>query len=162
MATPQPAPESSLQVRRLFAASREKVFRAWTERAALEQWMCRTNPASTTRYLDLDVRPGGKHHLEIRNPNGDVYVQVGTFREIRPYDKIVFTWSWEQTPQGKAKPEEIVETLVTVEFFERGNQTEVLLTHERFPSAPMRDMHQQGWNACFDALEKVLQTLGNN
>ena len=35
MATPQSSPELTLQVRRTFAASREKVFAAWTEREQL-------------------------------------------------------------------------------------------------------------------------------
>ncbi|MGB2900064.1 MAG: SRPBCC domain-containing protein [Candidatus Acidiferrum sp.] len=38
------------------------------------------------------------------------------------------------------------ETQVTVEFFVRGNTTEVVLTHAVFGSAKDRDHHKQGWS----------------
>ena len=40
------------------------------------------------------------------------------------------------------------ETLVTVLFKEAGDKTEVVLTHEFFADAHMRDEHNQGWNGC--------------
>ena len=50
------------------------------------------------------------------------------------------------------------ETLVTVEFFARGNSTEVVLTHATFGTAKDRDDHNRGWNGCFDILARVIQT----
>jgi len=58
MPSPQQGSEMHLQVRRVFAAPREKVYRAWLERAGLEQWMCRDSPQSATRYRDFDIREG--------------------------------------------------------------------------------------------------------
>ncbi len=49
------------------------------------------------------------------------------------------------------------ETLVTVEFRDLGASTEVVLTHELFPTDKTRDAHNQGWNGCLDRLVKVLQ-----
>ena len=40
------------------------------------------------------------------------------------------------------------ETLVTVEFFEKGNLTELVLTHERLPHAEAVDGHRKGWTGC--------------
>jgi uncharacterized protein YndB with AHSA1/START domain len=156
MATPQQSPETRLQIRRTFAAPREKVFRAWTARQALEQWMCRDKPDHVARYLELDVRTGGRFVLEIKNGKGEVYLQQGTYREVKPPEKIVFTWSWKKTPATPGDLTECPETLVTLEFFDRGAQTEIVLTHEGFTSATMRDAHTMGWTGCFDVLEKVL------
>lgn len=50
------------------------------------------------------------------------------------------------------------ETQVTVEFFEQGDSTEILLTQEFFPSTKRRDEDYAGWNACFDALGRYLQS----
>jgi len=76
------------------------------------------------------------------------YVAYGTYREILPPEKLVYTWSWEgQDP---------METLVTVEFREVGDSTEVELTHERFPNAEERDKHNEGWVGCLDQLSKLL------
>jgi hypothetical protein len=33
------------------------------------------------------------------------------------------------------------ETLAAVEFFQRGQQTEIVLTHSRFPSEEIRNRH---------------------
>jgi uncharacterized protein YndB with AHSA1/START domain len=50
------------------------------------------------------------------------------------------------------------DTKVTVEFFARGDLTEVVLTHATFGSTKLRDEHHRGWNGCLDMLAKVLQT----
>lgn len=48
------------------------------------------------------------------------------------------------------------ETLVTVEFRDLGDMTEVVLTHERFLSVQSRDQHQHGWTSTFVCLEQAL------
>jgi len=58
MASSATGPEAKLEIRRMFAAPREKVFEAWTQREKLEKWMCRF-PHNETRYTAVDVRPGG-------------------------------------------------------------------------------------------------------
>ncbi len=158
MATPQPAPGTRLQIRRTFAASRAKVFEAWTQREKLEKWMCRDNPKNSPRYIEVDVRPGGTNRMEIRTADGHVYLQRVTFREVKPPEKLVFTWAWERFSASGQKDEQQDETLVTVEFHERGNSTEVVLTHELFRDAEQRDRHSVGWNGCFDVLASALES----
>jgi uncharacterized protein YndB with AHSA1/START domain len=157
MATTQQAPETKLQVRRMIMAPRDKVFQAWTQRALLERWMCRPTPDREVKYHELDVRPGGRYRLETVSPTGDLYMLEGTYREIRPPEKLVFTWAWTRTPDKGSPIKENEETLVTVEFLERGKVTEVVLTHEKFSSAEIRERHEHGWNGCFDTLNGVLQ-----
>jgi hypothetical protein len=41
-----------------------------------------------------------------------------------------------------------------VEFTGNGDQTRVVLQHDRLPSASSRDRHRQGWDACLDNLER--------
>ncbi len=38
----------------------------------------------------------------------------------------------------------------------RCKDTEVVLTHERFPNTELRDRHQQGWTGCLARLSKSL------
>jgi uncharacterized protein YndB with AHSA1/START domain len=160
MATPQSSPEVTLQVRRTFAASREKVFAAWTEREQLEKWMCRDVPAHTIIHHQQDIRTGGLYLMEIRDPaKGETYWGQGTYREVTPPEKLVFTWAWSKDrPDGPTMHPGSHETLVTVEFFARGNSTEVVLTHTGLGTAALRDDHNRGWNGCFDVLAKVLQS----
>ena len=48
------------------------------------------------------------------------------------------------------------ETLVTVEFRERGGAAELPLTHERFREKTLRDQHEMGWTWTLDCLAKHL------
>ena len=82
-------------------------------------------------------------------PDGPVFYLSGTYREVRPPEKLVYTWRWEAEP-------EYGETLVTVEFHDRGGSTEIVLTHELFPTEKARGEHERGWSGCCDKLAKIL------
>jgi uncharacterized protein YndB with AHSA1/START domain len=157
MASAASGPETKLQVRRTFAARRETVFAAWTERQHLERWMCRPDPRNVTQYLEFDLREGGKHLLEVRLPNGHRYLNKGSYQVIRPPEKLVFTWAWEYFDAEGKKIGELTGTLVTVEFHDRAGATDVVLTHEFFPDPATRDSHNNGWNGCVELLGQYLQ-----
>lgn len=156
MASTVAGPESRLQIRRMFSAPREKVFEAWTQREKLEKWMCRDDSENVARYTEFNVCPGGTNCMEIRTTDGATYKQKVTFQEIKPPEKLVFTWSWERFAPSGEKNEVQDETLVTVDFVPRGTFTEVTLTHERFRDSEQRDRHNKGWNGCFDKLAEAL------
>jgi uncharacterized protein YndB with AHSA1/START domain len=144
-----------LQLRRVFQAPRERVWAAWTQREQLEAWMCKDVPAHNPKYVELDVRPGGRYVIEIPLSDGK-YVGQGTFREVRPPEKLVFTWSWTRVP---ARPGEQLggESVVTVELFDRGGSTEMLFTHSDFESTEIREGSRTGWLGCFDVLGRLLE-----
>ena len=49
--------------------------------------------------------------------------------------------------------------MVTVELFERGTDTELVLTHRRLPPDQV-ESHRQGWTDIVAKLEQVLGSLG--
>jgi uncharacterized protein YndB with AHSA1/START domain len=51
--------------------------------------------------------------------------------------KLVFTWS------AIEKPDEV--TLVTVEFLPQGDETDLVLTHERFLHGDVAERYKNGW-----------------
>ncbi|MGA8142678.1 MAG: SRPBCC family protein [Candidatus Acidiferrales bacterium] len=125
--------------------------------------MCRDVPAHEPKYTELDVRPGGRYVIEIPVPNeGFTYRGYGVFREVKPPEKLVFTWAWEKVPFEKSMPEVLDggESLVTIQLIDRGKSTEMIFTHEGFPNAKVRSDHQTGWNGCFEVLDKYLQPQG--
>ena len=61
----------------------------------------------------------------------------GAFVEIRPPERLVSTFRWERGEWGYP------ETLVSVDFYDKGDETTVTLTHEGFPDENMRDEHQR-------------------
>ncbi len=139
----------SLQVKRRFAAPREKVFRAWTDPEAVKQW--HASDEYQTHVAELDLRVGGRYRFEFKRLSDGVVKPVwGTYREVRAPERLVYTWQMD-SPDIK-----LGETVVTVEFLDRGGETEVVLTHELYPNAEICEQHNQGWNACFDRLPKCL------
>jgi uncharacterized protein YndB with AHSA1/START domain len=151
---------TSFQIRRVLDSPRAKVFAAWTQKELLEQWMCRDVPTQRAEYVELDVRPGRRYVIEIKLPAGEMYRGEGIFREVKAPEKLVFTWSWKKLPEKKGEaPAQEHESLVTVELFERGSSTELVLTHELIPSVPERDETERGWEGCFDVLAAVLEKL---
>lgn len=147
----QPEADTSLTLRRTIAAERPKVFQAWTEPALLGRWFCPRD--SRVELTEVDLREGGRYRLGMRDPEGDVHVATGTYLQIVPPQKLVFTWAWEG---GEMEGD----TQVTVELIDQGDSTEVVLIHQRFPSADMRDKHETGWASCLDHLEQALEAGG--
>ena len=160
MATAKQSPEFTLEVRRTFAAPREKVFSAWAQREKLEQWMCKDESSHTVIHHLQDIRTGGRYLMEVRDlGKGETYWGQGVYRLVKPPEKIVFSWSWtKDTQDGPQLHPDSPQAEVTVEFFVLGNSTEVVLTHAVFGSAKDRDDHKQAWNGCLDLLAKVLHT----
>ncbi len=168
MTQAQAASEIFLRISRTLNAPRELVFQAWTEPDRLKQWW-RAQPGFSTPIAEVDLRVGGRYRLGMQPPDRDEpYVVVGTYREILPPEKLVYTWAWEVNPPAGtsgAGPEpasalEPGETLVTVEFHNVGGKTEVVLTHEYFPDSHVRDEHQGGWGGCLEQLAKLVEGTG--
>jgi uncharacterized protein YndB with AHSA1/START domain len=157
MATQATSSGTAIQVRRTFSASREKVFRAWTELAALNHWMCRDVRSHQVRYLQLDVRPNGRYEIEVKAPEGVTYIGGGIYREVKAPEKLSFTWRWKRMPEKPGASLPAGDSLVTVEFFERGDQTEVVLKHEMLLTEESRKSHKKGWEGCFEKLAEYLK-----
>jgi uncharacterized protein YndB with AHSA1/START domain len=100
-----------------------------------------TDPAKMVQWLglgaELEPRPGGIFRVD---PNGHDVLR-GTFVEVVPYSRVVFTWGYEdpshRVPAGS--------TLVTIELTPQGAGTRLRLVHSDLPEGPARDGHDQGW-----------------
>lgn len=145
MRDPHVEPGMDLRLVRTFAAPRAAVFRAWTDPELLVRWW---GPGA---WAEVDLRPGGRYRLGMRWPNGMTMCATGTFRDVAPGERLVYTFGWEG--------EDSSETLVTVEFKDAGAGTELHLIHEGFTAAEVRDNHGQGWSDCIDRLEALAVEL---
>ena len=145
-----PRPAAVVHVTRTFAAPRERVFRAWTEPEAVRQWFGRGGNHS----VDSDLRVGGRYRITFRMPvSGRKGHVVGTFLEVAPPERLVYTFAWQGVPiptfgMGDSK--------VTVEFRDLGAQTEVSLTHELLDRRRLRSFHAWGWRRSLENLERLL------
>ena len=152
-----------LQVRRTLSAKRDRVFQAWLDPELLRQWL--TGPRATSPKAEVDPRVGGEFRVTVTSQLGgllgrlpgsfDGYVQmVGRYLEISPPERLVFTFGWENFPTVDLDPEA---TLVTVEFHELDDRTEIVLTHERQPSRRLRAFHSYGWRGSLGKLDALLR-----
>jgi uncharacterized protein YndB with AHSA1/START domain len=152
----QSAPQTgiSLKVTKTIKAPRERVFAAWTQPEHLHKWWG-AHESFSAPIAEVDLRVGGKYRFGMLEPGKDApYVSYGVYQEVVEPEKLVFTWAFEKMP-GDDPDFVPAETLVTVEFIDKGDATEVVLTHERFPDEHMRDEHQGGWFGCLDGLERL-------
>lgn len=140
---------TSLTLTRVIRADREAVFRAWTDPAEMKKWFC--PEGGTVDLAESDLVVGGRYKVAMRLPHG-VSVATGVYREIDPPSRLAFTWRWEG---GEGVKEG--ETLVTLELHERGDATELILTHEGFATGEARDGHEQGWSSALNHLEEVFR-----
>lgn len=139
--------ETSLRVSRVILAEPETVFAAWTEPKQLLRWSC--PEGATVTDAQVDLRVGGKYRLRMKGSEGEVHTAVGVYREIERPHRLVFTWDWLEQDHA------VGETVVTVEFKDLGGSTEVVLSHELFPSAEAKASHEEGWTSCLNRLEAL-------
>ena len=97
----------------------------------------------------IDARVGGEYVFRLHKQDLGEMERRGTYREVSPPDKLVFTWCGGCGGESE-------ETLVTVDFADKNGATEVTITHERFSSQESCDQHNQGWTTCMDNMAKLL------
>lgn len=112
---------SEVQVTRSFNAPRALVFRAFTEPELVKRWMLGP-PGWTMPVCEMDVREGGSYRWR-SDAGGSEFGFSGTFREVRPGEKLVHTEGYDPGDVGGGYPGK--EALVTVTFAENGGVTTV-------------------------------------
>jgi len=145
-------PTDSLVIKRHFKAPPERVFAAFTEKSLVQAWYGPEN--MTVPHCDVDARVGGKYRVEMHSPAGGVHVVTGEFREIRPPERLVYTWGW---LNGASRGPE---TIVTLTFAARDGGTDLTLEQTGFLDQDSRDRHEHGWNASWAGLDNFLEGKG--
>ncbi len=83
-------------ITRVLDAPRELVFKAYTDRNLISQWL---GPRRFTTIVDnMDVRPGGAWRFLNRDAAGNEYVFHGVFHDVVAPESIVRTFEFEGTP----------------------------------------------------------------
>ena len=103
-----------------------------------------------------EVRSGGRYRYVLRKGNGPEIAFSGTYREVTPPTRVVYTNVYEAMAH-------LGESIVTVTFTERNGQTE-LVAHEVYPSAAARDAAlasgmEHGMREAMDQLDALVASL---
>lgn len=149
MAPMDEQPRASVRVSKLIAAPREAVFEAWLKPEIRRRWWRPAGEDTECLECDIDPRVGGEFRTVATNSDKLAGCRnFGQFLEIVRPERLVFTWSSEVAEDG------VRDSLVTVEFHEHGNETLVVVTHEKLPTPTKRDAHEQGWTRLLRFLEE--------
>jgi uncharacterized protein YndB with AHSA1/START domain len=131
-----------VQIRRRVRAEAEQIFDLWTKPDLMARWMS-PFPGAVHCTASSDLRPGGAFSLVM--VSGELSREVsGTYVQIDRPRKLVFTWMGPLTNS--------VTTLVTLELNPLGDETDLVLTHERLPTTAIVEGHTRGWGIILDHL----------
>ncbi len=139
----------ALVLSRTYDAPPERVYAAWTDPAIAAKFMGPGNVKATK--IEMDVRVGGAYQIVMVMEDGSTLPVRGIYRDVQPGKRLSMTWRWEEDD-----PADEYDTLLTIEFFDRGGKTELVLTHENFARAESRTNHEEGWTAILDELPGAL------
>ena len=91
------------------------------------------------------VGRGGRYRISFDMESGEYSEVGGTYREVVPNEKLVFSWAWHSTPERESE--------VTVSIKPDGAGALLTLHHEKFFNEAARDGHEKGWNELLTRLE---------
>jgi uncharacterized protein YndB with AHSA1/START domain len=138
----------SLTLKRRLKAPPTKVFDAWADPQKLVLWFGPAHTVQDSVRAQMDVRPGGRFRVQFSTDEGESHEVGGTYKELVPDKRLVFTWAWHTTPER--------ESLVTITLAPDGDGTLLTLHHEQFFDKPARDGHQRGWTGTLEKLDRFL------
>ena len=153
MNTPILAPtERVLTITRVFDASRDLVWKAWTDQEQAKHWWGPRHHPST--HVEIDARVGGKWRFVNKHPKGEAEF-YGVYKVIDPPGRIVFTEIYAPFPDA--------ESIVTAVFTEENGKTR-LTASCTYPSREVRDTvmksgMEKGAALSYDRLEEVALEL---
>ncbi|MFC3746942.1 SRPBCC domain-containing protein [Paenibacillus sp. GCM10012306] len=133
----------SLTLQHVYKASKERVFLAWTKKEQLEQWWGLVGFTTTVEQMEVTV--GGKYRFHMQAPSGKVYTLEGRYADIVQNEKLSFTWKW--LNEG----DDAEETLVTIDFVEKEDTTELVIKHSAFSAEKVAKRHNNNWNNALEA-----------
>ena len=134
-----------LQITRVFDAPRPLVFSFWTKAEKLQQWSGCKEAARCE--IEMDFRVGGSFTQKMQITGAGEFVLTGTYDKIVEPEMIVYHANIGQDV-----------TRVSVEFFQQGKGTKVVLTHDGLPSEFICKTVSQGTSESFDRLDALVES----
>jgi uncharacterized protein YndB with AHSA1/START domain len=144
--------DREIRVERIFAASRDRVWRAYTEVELLKQWWGRGNPLTMEKW---ELERGGHWRFVEHSDHGNHGFE-GRFREVTPQDRIAMTFEWDGMPGYTV--------LDTATFEDLGDGRTRVVTTSLFFTTEERDGMlnsgmAEGLGQSYAALDRLLATM---
>ena len=109
-------------------------------------WEFFVDPEKAIRWMGIDAtlepEPGGLYRVEVVPGT----VARGTFVELEPPHRLVFTWGWEPRADGETYDVAPGESTIEVRLEAEGDGTLLRFAHRELPSAGAAAKHGHGWD----------------
>ena len=131
-----------------FDVDAAQVFNAWLDPTLIGQWMFGKGVRDEEVIkLENDAREGGRFSYVVRRGD-DTLNHNGTYLEIRPYTKLVFTWGID---------DESDDSVVSIEIEPREGGCHLTLVHEMDPRwESYKTRTRDGWTFMLSKLKGIL------
>jgi uncharacterized protein YndB with AHSA1/START domain len=151
-----PDPGLDLTISRIIKAPRAIVWAAWTDPKQLEEWWCPKPWRAEVRAFDL--QPGGAFDTLMHGPDGEENPSPGSFLDVVPMERIVFTTALSEGWRPAA-PWLAITAIITMKDHADGTDYSALALHADRES---RDRHEElgfyeGWGTCIEQLAAIVE-----
>ena len=140
---------------RVFQATPEKLFRAWSSAEHIKNWFC--PEGLTIPEAEIDLRTGGVFAVCMRLPDGQEFWSRGTCVEVVPLQRIVLA----DAAESEGVKHFSVLTTVTFAAEAGGTRMSVRQDYEIFTEQGHAAVGgaTAGWTSTLNRLEAYLNTL---
>jgi uncharacterized protein YndB with AHSA1/START domain len=138
---------------REFDATPAEIWHAWTHPDEAAQWLHPRGVSTPRDTVRIDARVGGRYaYTMVNDATGEKYPTGGVYREMVPFEKLVFTWG-----DPDDRPENC--PLITVTIEPLGELTRMTLDLRGYDGARGDGNVFDGWESALDVLaEHLAQT----
>jgi uncharacterized protein YndB with AHSA1/START domain len=140
---------NTVTLHRVFTASPEKVYKAFTDADAMASWL--PPYGFVCKVHSMDARVGGKYKMSFTNfGTGSSHSFGGEYLEIVPNELLKYTDVFDD-------PNLPGQMITTIEFKKVLYGTELLATQEGIPDAIPTEMCYLGWQESLDKLKRLVE-----
>ncbi len=151
-----------VRVTRDFAASPERLYRAFTHPDEAAAWMWGANAPNPT--AEMDVRVGGRYHVAKDAPADDDsgwgtprWAISGVYVELEPPVRLVFTLHWEGPVGYNQTGDEVLDEVAIVTLEPQDGGTRLVYEHVGIPDdGASAAEHGRGIAGTLDALAVLM------
>jgi len=140
---------NKVTLHRVFLASPEKVYKAFTDADAMASWL--PPNGFVCKVLSMDIKMGGTYKMSFTNfTTGNSHSFGGEYLEIVPNERLKYTDQFDDpTMPGQM--------ITTIELRKVFCGTELFATQEGIPDAIPIEMCYLGWQESLDKLKRLVE-----